>query len=160
MLVNVARGVCNFPVWRCPTLQAEFGENPHGIYPYGLRRWYFLCPSLQNASSQTIDNSGERDLSPYFASGVGKCHSTKNRPSVRVAKGNIFTKWGRCGWSGGQMGGCCSVFGLFVPFAGRLPPRNSNYLSIILHERTFYLDKMTYLTKKLYLCGENGVLCT
>jgi hypothetical protein len=54
-------------------------------------RLYFLCFLLENASSQTLDFRGKRDLRPYFALGVEKCHRRKNKALERKAQRKILT---------------------------------------------------------------------
>jgi hypothetical protein len=46
----------------------------------------------QKASSQTTIHKGKRDLSPYFAFRVGKCHKSKNKPPESVCPERMFTK--------------------------------------------------------------------
>ena len=51
----------------------------------------FFCFFHKNNSSQTRNYKGKRDLSPYFALGVEKCHPIKNKPSESISQDKIFT---------------------------------------------------------------------
>ena len=47
-MANAARDVCNFRVWSCPSPQAEFSLKPCAVWPFCVRRTYFLCFLFQN----------------------------------------------------------------------------------------------------------------
>ena len=89
---NLTREVCNRPLWSWQTLYKEIGPKTRSVLQSDTWWLHFLCFVRQKATSQTTIHKGKRDLSPYFAFRVGKCHRSKNNAPESVRPERKFTK--------------------------------------------------------------------